>query len=228
MLQSSPTPKQARQLPAVLRSGRWLDDGVDEAYDIVFSSDGSLAGVMYSVFCLSNSVGGGGIAIFSGSAPLATAPFIGCVGLASCTTSGCRLVGRLDVPAMEVAGFEVGACDTGRVDCWVAARESAMRSECVATRVASECKVATCSLRSLPSILPTPIALISPSSPASNQRTGAVRKYLSVSGPGAIVRQSRRAGSRLGMSPHSNFSFPPYFWGMSSMSMNWERVGSTW
>ncbi len=60
--------------------------------------------------------------------------------------------------------------------------------ECVAIRVASECKVATGSFLCFPSTLPTPRAVISPSSPASIQCTGAVRNNFSVSEPGARVK----------------------------------------
>ena len=94
-------------------------------------------------------------------------------------------------------------------------------------RVSSECNVATRSCRSLPSMLPTPKAVISPSSFSSIQRTGAVRKNFSVSGPGAKVRQSRTCGSSTGILPHSKSRRPPYFLGMFSMSMNCVRVGST-
>lgn len=60
--------------------------------------------------------------------------------------------------------------------------------ECVAMRVASECKVAIGSSLCFPSRLPTLRAVISPSSPASIQRTGAVRNSFSVSEPGAMVK----------------------------------------
>ena len=109
--------------------------------------------------------------------------------------------------------------------CCVTARD--IRPSRVATRFATECKVATFSFRCFPSMLPTATAVICPSSPASIHLTGPVRKYRRLSGSGEIVRQSRTSESRLGISLHSNASWPPYFLGMFSMSMNCVRVGRT-
>lgn len=99
--------------------------------------------------------------------------------------------------------------------------------ECVAIRVASECKVATSSFLCFPSKLPTPRAVISPSSPASIQRTGAVRNNFSVSEPGTRVKHCLTWGSSNGNFPHSKSSLPPYFLGMSSISMKEVSVGKT-
>ena len=99
--------------------------------------------------------------------------------------------------------------------------------ECVAIRVASECKVAIGSFLCFPSRLPTPRAVISPSSPASIQRTGVVRNHFSVSEPGAMVKHCLTWGSSTGSFPHSKSSLPPYFLGMLSISMKLVSVGRT-
>lgn len=102
--------------------------------------------------------------------------------------------------------------------------------ECVATRVARGCKTATRSLRCFPSKVPMPRAVISPSSPLSpswTHRMGDARKKASAPFVGSMLRCCLIFGSRFGNFPNSKSSFPPYFFGMSSMSMKVERVGTT-
>ena len=101
------------------------------------------------------------------------------------------------------------------------------RLELVATRTARECSVATVSILCFPSMLPTPSAVISSSSPASTHLTGAVRNSLSVSGPADMLRQSLTCWSKTGSFPHSKSNSPPYLMGMLSISMKEVRVGKT-
>ena len=101
------------------------------------------------------------------------------------------------------------------------------RLELVATRTARECSVATVSILCFPSMLPTPSAVISSSSPASIHLTGAVRNNLSVPGPADMLRQSLTCWSRSGNFPHSKSNPPPYFMGILSISMKEDSVGKT-
>ena len=102
--------------------------------------------------------------------------------------------------------------------------------ECVATRVARECRTATRSLRCFPFKFPTLRAVISPSSPPSSSlthRIGDATKKVSASLVDSMVRCCLIFGSRFGNFPNSKSNVPPYFLGMSSMSTKEESVGNT-
>ena len=79
------------------------------------------------------------------------------------------------------------------------------------------------SLRSWPSTLPTPSAIISPFS-SSIHRTGAVKN---ISSDACKSKAALTCGSMSGNLPHSKSNCPPYFFGMFSISMKDESVGRT-
>lgn len=102
--------------------------------------------------------------------------------------------------------------------------------ECVATRVARACRTATRSLCCFPSKVPTLSAVISPSSPLSPSSIhlmGDARKRVSASFVDSMLRCCLMFGSRFGIFPYSKSSFPPYFFGIFSISIKEERVGRT-
>ncbi len=91
--------------------------------------------------------------------------------------------------------------------------------------LANEWSVATFSLLSWPSTLPTPTAVISPST-SSTHFTGAVRNNCSDSGD-AKSSTFLTAGSKTGIIPHRKSKFPPYFLGILSISIKALSVGNT-
>ena len=177
-----------------------------------------------------------GMAWFWRDAVLRFTSGVGWILLVGRLADFCTLDGRLEVvdPPLTLVGR--AACCS--LLWWVVGRPAGAPAvsvprlwvfllELVATRTARECSVAIVSFLCFPSILPTLTALISSSSPASTHRTGAVRKSFSTSAPGLMLRQSRTCWSRMGIFPHSKSSFPPYFLGIFSISMNEDRVGRT-
>lgn len=99
--------------------------------------------------------------------------------------------------------------------------------EFVATRVARECRTATRSLRCFPSKAPTLKAVISPSSPSLTHRMGDATRKVSAFPFVSMVMCLLIFGSRFGNFPNSKSSFPPYFFGMSSISTKVDKVGKT-
>ena len=96
--------------------------------------------------------------------------------------------------------------------------------------MARACRTATRSLRCLPFRVPTLSAVISPSSPlspASIHLIGDANNKFSASPVGSILRCCLIFGSRFGDFPNSKSSLPPYFLGISSISMKEERVDRT-
>ena len=207
------------------------------AYSNVFISEGSLGGVKKSVLVRSIWVGGG-ILILSGGPPFwrgccRTGSFRSCrdVVLMFAIGAGSILVGWLFWPLETGRGWTfwlwwVGGRLAGAPT--VSLQLCVCLLELVATRTARECNVATVSFLCFPSMLPTPSAVISSSSPASIHLTGAVRNIFSAPGPAVILRQSRTCWSKTGNFPHSKSSPPPYFFGMSAMSIKDDNVGRTW